>query len=706
MQRKNLGFYEQVEAVLTSAQFGDIASDHRAELEGYHGWNWAAITAVCRQVARSVVYVFDDSDPVMANKRKIARSQGDYLKALSNEHQGQILPNSHGLVKLLMRPNPSQRMDMFNWERVQQLRLHGSCIIWERPNNAGITCQRYVIPRLLAVPVKPGQHRSCPNGGVYLSPRAFAAFATTAIDEQGFVESPIRSFVGGYIPVEDLSFPKYPHPYYKGDGSSPTYAGSMWIDSLTGVDKTRMDLYRQGPFGKILIKCSSEDSKTIADLQQVINRAFTDESSPVVVIGNGESTLAELTADKMVFVENHDQLADAILGTHGIGRAMVGKQDGMTYGSLAAAIKGAISLSIQSDMDLLAGYDTIQLCDEWGENLTIEYEVPPIDDPELQEQMLAADSTKGVLTVGEYRQRRRMPLFGNEYDNYLMTPQGAVPMNQLLRASQPPAPAPALSSIVPQPAEEQSEPEDLTLAVDPTLIERVKPKFLDVLSKSGVRLVDVEDEADHCWDWSIGPDQDKLLKNLPSHFADRINKQLGREYKYGCVLLPLPRAISNAITELGLQIPSELLASGGLEDEPHVTALYGILGCELEDVIAVLQTCVRPTITLGALSCFPGGPDGVPLFASVDSPDLGLINKKLREGLPHVIKYPNYTPHATVAYVTDAAKYVGRAWEHTGSVTQLDHAIISMPGYDRCVVPLRRPYVPESPRSLAAINQF
>lgn len=702
--QKQPGFYEQVEAVLTSAQFGDLASDHRAELEGYHGWNWAAITAVCRQAARSVVYVFDDSDPAMANKRKIARSQGEYLKALTNEHQGQILPNSHGLVKMLMRPNPSQRMDMFNWERVQQLRLHGSCIVWERPSNAGRTCQRYVIPRMLAVPVKPGQHKSCPNGGVYLSPRAFQAFATTAMDEQGFVESPIRSFVGGYIPVEDLSFPKYPHPYYKGDGSSPTYAGSVWIDSLTGVDKTRMDLYRQGPFGKILIKCDTTDPKTIADLQKVINRAFADESSPVVVIGNGESTLAELTADKMMFVENHDQLADAILGTHGIGRAMVGKQDGMTYGSLAAAIKGAISLSIQSDMDLLAGYDTIQLCDEWGENLTIEYEVPPIDDPELQETILAADSSKGVITVGEYRQRRRLPLFGNELDNYLLTPQGPVSMQQLLGKQQQPA-APALSSIV-DPATEAAEPEELRLAVDPTMIERVTPNSLEAIQKSGIVLVDIEEDADQAWDWSIGPDTDRLIKNLPSHFADRLNKQLGKEYKYGCVLIPLPQAISNAITELGLTIPSEMLAVGGLEDEPHVTALYGILGCDLEDVIAVLQTCVRPTITLGALNCFPGGPDGVPLFSSVDSPDLGLINKKLREGLPHVIKYPNYTPHATVAYVTDAAKYVGRAWEHTGSVAQLDHAIISMPGHERCVVPLRRPYVPETPRPLASIDQF
>ncbi len=71
----------------------------------------------------------------------------------------------------------------------------------------------------------------------------------------------------------------------------------------------------------------------------------------------------------------------AILASQHVSRSMIGDQDSMTYGSLSASFLGSVMMGIQPDMDLIADEDTIDLAPQYEGQLSIEYEVPTIDDP-------------------------------------------------------------------------------------------------------------------------------------------------------------------------------------------------------------------------------------------------------------------------------------------------------------------------------------
>jgi hypothetical protein len=101
----------------------------------------------------------------------------------------------------------------------------------------------------------------------------------------------------------------------------------------------------------------------------------------------------------------------------------------------------------------------------------------------------------------------------------------------------------------------------------------------------------------------------------------------------------------------------------GRESEPHVTALYGLTGKgdQSQAVAEAARNHGPIKLKLGKLSVFsnPDAPYDV-LKADVHSPELHALNGKLR-GLEHKSDFPDYQPHATIAYLKKGAgaKYVG-----------------------------------------------
>jgi hypothetical protein len=97
----------------------------------------------------------------------------------------------------------------------------------------------------------------------------------------------------------------------------------------------------------------------------------------------------------------------------------------------------------------------------------------------------------------------------------------------------------------------------------------------------------------------------------------------------------------------------------GLEDEHHVTLLYGLHSDEVDeaDVMAISADDI-PGITLSNLSTFESKDYDVLKFdATCDK--LHEINANLAK-LPHTTSFPDYHPHATIAYLKPgcAEKYI------------------------------------------------
>lgn len=128
------------------------------------------------------------------------------------------------------------------------------------------------------------------------------------------------------------------------------------------------------------------------------------------------------------------------------------------------------------------------------------------------------------------------------------------------------------------------------------------------------------------------------------------------DYKYGCVMAYFNVDNWNEITNM---INKEDLTAGGLEDEPHVTILYGLHnGIKHDDLLTKIRSFPNISIDLQTISLFENDKFDVVKF-DIDNNALNQLNAIVSE-YEHTTDYPEYHPHMTVAYVKkgEGKKYV------------------------------------------------
>lgn len=418
-------FHRALAMTLRSDHIGDWGSDHRQEAKSFQGWNYMAISAIGRLAARATPYVYDASEPANVEKRKALIGQyRSFWKSYADEGAAKVAPADHWMVELVNNPNRSQTRQLFQWEFMQQMHLHGCCLIYNRPTKDGQRiAQRYIVPMSLTQPIYKGWDKNTPNGGVRIMPASAGL---------GFFINPIiKSMSGAIIPAELLSVIRYPDPLLRGDGKSPTDAAGWWIDTALMTDMARWKQLKRGPRPHGVVTVKGEDGSPVPEdyldmIEQRMNRKLGDEQydQRVIAVGDGTQVPTEASPVDMDYVNSFDQLGQVVLATHGVGKVAVGLNDSQTYGSVAANLLQTIA-AVESDLDLLAG-DWTMLARDCGENLEIQYEVPGYDDPTLTEQQLQTDLQAGNRTGREWRAIRGLPPWGDWRDDARVTGQGFV----------------------------------------------------------------------------------------------------------------------------------------------------------------------------------------------------------------------------------------------------------------------------------------
>lgn len=121
------------------------------------------------------------------------------------------------------------------------------------------------------------------------------------------------------------------------------------------------------------------------------------------------------------------------------------------------------------------------------------------------------------------------------------------------------------------------------------------------------------------------------------------------EKSYGVLMLPLPKYL---FCDLHTKIKKEDLTEDGIEESPHITMMYGFHTNHAE---LVFQSVRRLNIhyvdvLLTKLSMFDNPKYDV-LKYDVESPQLHDINKHLKSTFLITNEFPDYIPHATIAYL-------------------------------------------------------
>lgn len=141
------------------------------------------------------------------------------------------------------------------------------------------------------------------------------------------------------------------------------------------------------------------------------------------------------------------------------------------------------------------------------------------------------------------------------------------------------------------------------------------------------------------------------------------------KYKFGNTQAGIPAgsAAAKGLAAARSAIAKGDLAGDGLEEDPHVTLRYGIQGEDTDRIREFLERQQPFDATLGKTDIFPpsANSDGAGVVvAPIESAELHRLNTEIeRHGDFKASDFPDYKPHATIAYVKPEAaeKYRGMA---------------------------------------------
>lgn len=167
--------------------------------------------------------------------------------------------------------------------------------------------------------------------------------------------------------------------------------------------------------------------------------------------------------------------------------------------------------------------------------------------------------------------------------------------------------------------------------------------------------------------------------NIKTELRKRLLNEGSGGHSYGCVMLFLPiekkwwDEITKEIKKDDVYSP-EGERDYGIQayNEAHVTILYGIHSdVPDKDVEALIEKMSAPEVTLSKIGIFDNKDKGFDVVKfDVSGQDLHDMNKMFKE-LPFTSDYPDYHPHATIAYVEG-----GTGKDYTRTLSKEDSLVI------------------------------
>lgn len=137
------------------------------------------------------------------------------------------------------------------------------------------------------------------------------------------------------------------------------------------------------------------------------------------------------------------------------------------------------------------------------------------------------------------------------------------------------------------------------------------------------------------------------------------------DIKWGCLMLYFDISRYDFYKLIEDEIDSDdIYTKYGIENEPHITILYGFKrDPKGEDIAQYTINSDKINIEWGDLSLFENEYDVLKI--SVDSIELNEMNKIIRENFDYHSDYPDYKPHLTIGYLNKdkGKKYLSESFK-------------------------------------------
>jgi phage portal protein BeeE len=363
-----------------------------------HGtdFNFIAIHAVAKQFAQSTITVKQKQQTIT----KGIESQD------SPEEQSTALPD-HPIAKLLAHPNPMKSGQEFLYQVAWQFRTTGGVVIWEVPNAEGKPVELYVLPWSSLVYQIPSREHPLGEWRVH-NPRGFGSYFGRHAIGNNFL-----------LDVRETIIASWAHPIYPGEPLSPLSQCAQIIDIAEKMEEATVAALQNSIRSSIVL--SFEGDPTETQMKQ-IEKKLADSKAGVHNTGSSLLLGAQVKVDslgsrmpELDAVNVRKQNMDMVLAVQATPSIATGGDNSGTYSGNAAVINTHVELSVQPELDLLAG----KLTHRWErlyDGIEIEINAKRMDDPTLQFQRadkLLQGLDKGASNIDEWRASMNLPPLPN-----------------------------------------------------------------------------------------------------------------------------------------------------------------------------------------------------------------------------------------------------------------------------------------------------
>lgn len=140
--------------------------------------------------------------------------------------------------------------------------------------------------------------------------------------------------------------------------------------------------------------------------------------------------------------------------------------------------------------------------------------------------------------------------------------------------------------------------------------------------------------------------------------SEEIPEKKEHVYTYSCAMLPVGDEATSLMKYWAMKhIPEDCLyinpdeGIDGYESTPHVTVKYGLHDTEPHGLIDLLQGIGPIPLKFGNVTKFDTNPNFDVIKIDIDGDKLRFINGIISDNFAHSDSFPEYKPHATLAYV-------------------------------------------------------
>ncbi len=433
------------------------------------GVTYVAINALMTAIRSSTVQINRKRKPIAFDSEGVSRvvkslptpgSKGDSKKHVPFDDE------KNPLVRLINRPNPTETINEILAQLVQQIMLTGSGLLWMNVDSLTLPRELYVLPTALcqAQPPSPAYPYGYWRVTSYYPAGAF-----------GLLPYP---GAGGGVPIDARNIMRFkqPHPLWRWDALSPLTAGAVQLTILEAIDQARQSAMESGLTSDMFITAMGQSQEQMNAWMEILkqNNMGKRNHRKTVALGGESSEKGDVKVQfpnssikDMDFSQGWDQMSGFCLSLFGVPKAVANFTDASSYAQLFAALKQFHTLTLVPLAQWLSQWLTRHLCQDcFGEEFSIQIDVPAIDDADMAEKKRGTNLSNGLLMYNEARAQEGLsPVEGG--DDLIASVFVQVQTAKAMAAAQPqpapaapgqPAPAPGDPNAAPPAPGEQPAP--------------------------------------------------------------------------------------------------------------------------------------------------------------------------------------------------------------------------------------------------------